>query len=107
MTELQIAEARAAQARERLGQTVETLQAQLDPQLLMQKAKDSVADGGGRAARASVRAAKRNPAAVAGGVAVIAAFLGRHRLASAARRLTHRNTPPQKGVAKDAERTKP
>ncbi|KQT32646.1 hypothetical protein ASG29_12975 [Sphingomonas sp. Leaf412] len=97
MTDLESAEARAALARERLGSTVETLQAQLDPQVLIRKAKSGVVEGGERAVTASVAAAKRNPAALAGGVALIAAFFGRHRIAATARRLTNdKSTPGRK-----------
>lgn len=96
MTDLDRAEARAALARERLGSTVETLQAQLDPQVLLTKAKAGVVDGGERAARASVDAARRNPAAVAGGIALIAAFLGRRRIAATARRLTNNEQAPER-----------
>lgn len=99
MSELDQAEARAALAREKLNTTVGALQAQLEPQVLIQKARDTAVDGGERAARASVDAARRNPAALAGGVALVAALLGRRRIAGGVRRLFGRklDTPEHVG----------
>jgi hypothetical protein len=97
MTELDRAEARAALAREKLNTTVGALQAQLEPQVLIQKAKEHAVDGGERAARASAEVARRNPAALAGGVALLAAFLGRHRIVGGVRRLFGKKpAPPEK-----------
>lgn len=105
MTDLDRAEARAALARERLNMTVGALQAQLEPQALVQKAKDHAVDGGERAARASVAAARDNPAALAGGVALVAAFFGRHRIAGGVRRLFGKKPQnPQRVRNEDAER---
>jgi hypothetical protein len=111
MTDLDRAEARAALAREKLNTTVGALQAQLEPQVLMQKAKETAVDGGERAARASVDVARRNPAALAGGVALLAAFLGRHRIAGGVRRLfgkkplpTQKPSPSQRVREDDVER---
>ena len=99
------AEARAALAREKLNTTVGALQAQLEPQVLIEKAKVHAVDGGERAARASVAAARRNPAALAGGAALIGLFLSRHRLASGVRRLFGRKPQPIERVRDDdAER---
>lgn len=105
MSELDRAEARAALAREKLNTTVGALQAQLEPQILIQKARDTAVDGGERAARASVDAAKRNPAALAGGAALLAAFLGRRSILGGVRRLFGKKpqSPPDVGDG-DAER---
>lgn len=94
MTELDRAEARAALAREKLNTTVGALQAQLEPQVLIQKAKEHAVDGGERAARASAEVARRNPAALAGTLALGLAFLARHRIAGGVRRLFGKKAPP-------------
>ncbi|MBW6526633.1 DUF3618 domain-containing protein [Sphingomonas sp. RHCKR7] len=75
------AAARAAEARARLNGTVGALQAELEPRRLASVAKAEVLDGGNRAARAGLEAARRNPAAVAGAGAVLLAFLNRKRIA--------------------------
>jgi DNA-binding IclR family transcriptional regulator len=75
------AEARAAEARARLNGTVEALQAELEPRRLVSVAKAEVLGGGHRAARASMDAARRNPAAVAGAGTLLLAFLNRKRIA--------------------------
>lgn len=111
MTELDQAEARAALAREKLNTTVGALQAQLEPQVLLQKAKDTAVDGGERAARASAEVARRNPAALAGGVALLTAFFARRRIVGGVRRLfgkkpapTQKPSLPQRVGDDDAER---
>lgn len=70
------AEAEAVLARERLSGTVARLQERLDPQLLVEEARVA----GIAAGRTAVDRARRNPGAVAGAVATIALFLGRHRI---------------------------
>lgn len=90
-TDLASAQARAAAARARLGDTVETLQTQLAPERLARRAISEVTDGGTRAALASVDVAKRNPAGVAGAALAVAMFFGRKRIAAGARRLRGRD----------------
>lgn len=74
------AEARVTDARQRLNGTLGALQARLDPRTVARDAVDNIAEGGARALDAGVAAVKRNPAAIAGAVAVVAAVLARHRI---------------------------
>ena len=76
MTELDLAEARATEARMRMTETLEVLQTRLAPGNLAQEAKERLSDAGGQA----MDAAKRNPGKIAGGVALLAAFLGRRHI---------------------------
>jgi hypothetical protein len=76
-----LAEARVALARQRLHGTVETIQSQLAPEKIARKALDGVTDQSTRAARASVETIRRNPAVVAGAVALIGAVLARKSIA--------------------------
>ncbi|WP_294235968.1 phosphatase [uncultured Sphingomonas sp.] len=71
------AEARAAEARERMNQTASRIQARLEPQALAAQAKEA----GMCAARSGIETAKNNPATVAGGVAVLGLLLNRRRIA--------------------------
>jgi ElaB/YqjD/DUF883 family membrane-anchored ribosome-binding protein len=71
------AEVRAAAARERMNQTASRLQARLEPHALASQAKEA----GMSAAKSSLDCAKSNPAAVAGGVAVLGLLLNRRRIA--------------------------
>ncbi|MGJ3626348.1 hypothetical protein AB5I41_04420 [Sphingomonas sp. MMS24-JH45] len=87
MSELDQAEARAALAREKLNTTVGALQAQLEPQVLMGRAHKPPSTAANARPRASVDVAKRNPAALAGGVALVAAFFGRRSIVGGVRRL--------------------
>ena len=65
---LAAAEARANEARARLNDTVGSLQQQLAPATL---------------AKASADTLKRNPAVIVGGIALVAALLGRKQIAAA------------------------
>lgn len=71
------AEIRAAEARERLNGTASLIQARLEPQALAAQAREA----GITAAKSGLESAKSNPAAVAGGVAVIGLLLNRRRIA--------------------------
>lgn len=75
--ELDRAEARAAAARERMTATLGALQTRLAPHNVAQEAMERISDTGARALDASVNAAKRHPGKIVGGVALLAAFLGR------------------------------
>ena len=77
-TELDRAEARAAEARLRMTETLTELQTRLDPRNVAREAVDGLTDTGARALDAGLGAAKRHPGKIAGGVALLAAFLGRH-----------------------------
>ncbi|MEG3090110.1 DUF3618 domain-containing protein [Sphingomonas sp. PB1R3] len=71
------AEARAAEARERMNHTVSRIQARLEPKALAAQAKEASMS----AACSGLESAKNNPAAVAGGVAVLGLILNRRRIA--------------------------
>ncbi|MCW6529688.1 MULTISPECIES: DUF3618 domain-containing protein [Sphingomonas] len=81
MTELDRAEARAALARLHMAKTLTALQTRLDPRNVAREAVDGLADTGTRVLDAGIGAAKRHPGKIAGGVALLAAFLGRHHIA--------------------------
>lgn len=70
------AEARAAEARERMNHTAARIQARLEPQALAAQAREA----GLSAARTGLASAKNNPATVAGGVAVLGLVLNRRRI---------------------------
>lgn len=71
------AELRAAEARERLNHTAARIQARLEPQALAAQAKEVSLS----AAKSGLDSARSNPAAVAGGVAVLGLLLNRRRIA--------------------------
>ncbi|KQO52783.1 hypothetical protein [Sphingomonas sp. Leaf257] len=71
------AEIRAAEARERLNATASRIQAKLEPQALAAQAREASVT----AAKCGLESAKSNPAAVAGGVAMLGLFLNRRRIA--------------------------
>ena len=71
------AEIRAAEARERLNRTAGRIQARLEPHALVAQAKEVSLS----AAKSGLDSAKNNPAAVAGGVAVLGLLLNRRRIA--------------------------
>ena len=81
-----LAEARAAAARQRLGDTVGTLQARLDPRSAARDAVDGLAESGQKALRSSVQAAKAHPDAVMVTAAVAIAWFSRRRIAGLFRR---------------------
>lgn len=74
------ARARVNQAQARLIDTVGELRERLDPRVLTRDVFDDIAEGGQKALNAGADAARRNPGKLAAGAAVIAAFLGRHRI---------------------------
>lgn len=74
------AELEAAVARQRLSATLARLQVKLNPKTLARQAMVEVTDKGGAAAQAGIETARRNPAAVAGVVALAGAVLARRRL---------------------------
>lgn len=80
LNQLDLAEARAADARERMTATLGALQARLAPQNVAQEAMERISDTGARALDASVSAAKRHPGKIVGGVALLAAVLGRRHI---------------------------
>lgn len=80
------AELEAAVARQRLSATLARLQVKLSPKALARQAMVEVTDKGGAAAQAGIETARRNPAAVAGVVALAGAVLARRRIAGLFRR---------------------
>lgn len=89
-----VAEAHAAAARARLGQTVEVLKRRVAPRSLAHDAADSLKLRG----RGVAKAAQRRPEVVAAVVAAFALFLARHRLVRLARRATA--TSPKRHAAR-------
>lgn len=81
-TPLNVAEARAARAKRRLGATVGALQSRLDLRTVARDAVDGLTDTGEKALRGGVDAAIRHPGRVAGALALAAALLGRRRIAA-------------------------
>lgn len=80
MSELDHAEARAAAARERMTATLGLLHTRLTPENVADEAIRQIGQRSARVLDAGVSAAKRHPGTVAGGVALLAAFLGRHHI---------------------------
>lgn len=80
------AEARVADARQRLTQTVGTLQTRLNPRIVARDTVDDLTEKGERALRTGVETAKRNPSAMVGAAALLVAVLTRKRIAAAFRR---------------------
>ncbi len=99
-----LAEARAAEARQRLDGTVERLQAELEPRKLARTALAEVTDSGERVARASANAARRNPGALAGAATLFVALLARKRIAGVFRKKRHDAVPTPQISAQPAER---
>jgi len=87
LDELDRAEARAIAARARMNATLGALQTRLTPQGVAQEALDRIGDTGALALDAGVKAAKRHPAKVACGAALLAAFLGRRHIGKMIARL--------------------
>ena len=85
-TDVATAEARAAAAKLRLTSTVSELQERLAPQALAREAGDALTDAGRKALDTGVEKARANPALVAGGAALVVAFLARRKLFSLFRR---------------------
>jgi len=69
------AEREAALARERLGETVATLQHRLDPRKVARETMRDAGDRGTAVAQASLDTARRHPGAVGGVAAGLAAFV--------------------------------
>ena len=86
VSRLAAAEAQAALARERLHFSLGALQARLEPKRLAREARRGLSDAGLAATQRTADAARRNPGALAGLVAVAGLFLGRHRIAGLFRR---------------------
>lgn len=93
--EIEAAERRATQARERLTDDLHKLQTKLNPKTLARDAARTAKDAGQSYARAGVDVAKQNPAPVAGAVAVTGLFLLRGRIGRLFRRKKKLTVPAQ------------
>lgn len=82
MTESSIAaaEARAAEARQRLMNTVATVQDRLQPRNVISDVTETVSNSSRRALATTVEAAERKPMLAIGAAALVIAVLGRRRL---------------------------
>lgn len=80
------AEKDASAARQRLNITLVALQDRLEPKRLARETARDLTQASGVAARRTADAARRNPGALAGVVAVAGLFLARHRIAALFRR---------------------
>jgi hypothetical protein len=89
------AEARAAEARQRLMGTVGEIQERLQPRNVLSEVGETVSNTSRKALATTVKTAKRKPLIAIGAAALAVAILGRHRI----RRLIAPNTPT--GHAKD------
>lgn len=72
-----LAEARVAEARRRLGDTLGTLQARLDPRIVARDAVENIAENGEKALRSGMETAKAHPGIAAGALTVASALLAR------------------------------
>ena len=95
------AEVRVAAARQRLAQTVGTLQNRLDPRVVARETVDGITESSGKALRTGAETVQRNPRLVAGAAALLMVVLARKRIAG----LLRRKKPAAKPVAQpQAER---
>ena len=95
------AEARAAEARQRLMGTIATLQERLQPRNVLSDATEAVSNGSRRALATTVEAAERKPMVAVGAAALAIAILGRHRLAGFFRRKPKTQTSLETIYTKD------
>lgn len=72
-----LAEARVAAARQRLGDTLGTLQARLDPRTVARDAVENIAENGEKALRSGVDTARAHPAVAVGALTLAGALLAR------------------------------
>ena len=100
LTELDLAELRAAEARVRLNTTLSTLQTRLAPATIARGALDGIADKSGQALSAGVESARRNPGKVVGGLAILAAVLARRPIGALLGRMTRKRHRKPKPPAK-------
>lgn len=77
---LALAEARVAEARRRMGNTLGTLQTRLDPRIVARDAVEGIAESGEKALRTGVETAKAYPGVVAGALTLAGALLARRQI---------------------------
>ncbi len=80
-----LAEERAAAARQRLSETVSTLQVRLNPRVVARDAVENLQETGEKALRSGVATARANPEAVVWVLTAATAWLARHRIIAALR----------------------
>lgn len=93
--DINAAERRATQARERLTNDLHRLQAKLNPKTLARDVARNAADAGQNAASTGLDYARANPAPVAGAVAATGLFLFRRRILRLFRRDKKLTVPAQ------------
>ena len=80
---VELAEQRAAAARQRLTDTVGALQVRLNPRVVARDAVENLQETGGKALRNGVASARANPEAVVWVVTLATAWLARRRIGAA------------------------
>lgn len=111
MTELDLATARAAEARLRLNATVETLQARLAPRMIARDAIEGLTATGEKAIDIGTETAKRHPGKIIVLASLLAALLARRQIGAAIRRAlpakpaASKRVPAIKGAPAPTERT--
>lgn len=78
-----LAEQRAAAARQKLGNSVATVQARLDPRILTRSAVDSLQERSERILQSGVQRARANPDRIMWALALTIAWLTRRQIAGA------------------------
>ncbi|WP_341208893.1 phosphatase [uncultured Sphingomonas sp.] len=103
--EVTLAEARVAEARQRLDGTVGRLQTELEPRRLARVALAEVTEGGERAVRAGTEVARRNPGVLAGGATLLFALVtGRQVARLFGKKKRQKRLPSPEDTATPAER---
>ena len=75
-----LAEARVAEARRRVNDTLGTLQTRLDPRIVAREAVDGIAESGEKALRTGVETAKAHPGLTVGALTLAGALLARKQI---------------------------
>lgn len=100
-----LAEARVAEARQRLDGTVERLQTELEPRRLARVALAEVTGGGERAVRVGTEVARRNPGVLAGSATLLFALVTGRQVARLFGKKKRQKRPPSpEDTATPAER---
>lgn len=86
-----LAEERAAAARQKLSNSVATLQARLDPRVVARDAVENLQESGERALRTGVQRARAHPDRIVWAVALTIAWLTRRQIAAALSRKRSRD----------------
>lgn len=111
MTDLDLAAARAAEARMRLHATVETLQSRLAPRMIARDAIEGLTATGEKAIDLGAETARRHPGKIVALASLLAALLARRQIVAVVRRVlpakpaAPKRVPPIKGALAPTERT--